>query len=54
MVITVSGSIAEGTTRPVKVAWSVTASPEDTAEDIGKLVTIACRELNAALKEALK
>lgn len=54
LVITITGTIARGTSRPVAVSWSVKASADETAEEVGKAVTIACRELNAALKETLK
>jgi len=54
LIITVSGTIAEGTAHPVRVSWTVKASVGETAEEIGKAVTLACRELNNALKDAVK
>jgi hypothetical protein len=55
LVITISGSIVrDPTSRPVTVTWRVTAPAGEPAEDTGKAITEACRQLNSALKEALK
>lgn len=54
LAITIEGSIAVGITRPVRVAWKVTAPAGESAEAIAKAIDQACAELNAALLEALK
>lgn len=54
LLITVIGSVARGTARPVFVKWQVRAKADETPEEIGKAITLACRDLNAALKEASK
>ncbi|HEV7345749.1 MAG TPA: hypothetical protein VGN60_08995 [Devosia sp.] len=55
LVVTISGSVTrDPTSRPVTVSWRVTAGPHETAEEIGKAITEACRQLNSALKEAVK
>ena len=54
LVIMISGSIARGTQRPTTVGWRVRASANEPADSVGKAITEACRELNNALKEAVK
>ena len=55
LVITISGSITKDpTSRPVTASWRVTAGAHETPEEIGKAITEACRQLNSALKEAVK
>jgi hypothetical protein len=54
LVITITGVIARGTAHPTAVRWQVKASADEPVETIGKAITEACRELNSALKEAVK
>ena len=55
LIITISGSVTTDlTARPVTVRWRVTTEPGDTPEEIARAITEACRELNSALKEAVK
>lgn len=54
LLITISGSIARGTSRPVTVAWIIRAKANETEDEIGKAITLTCRDLNSALKEAVQ
>lgn len=53
LTITIKGSVALGTARPVAVEWQVKASANEPAEEIGKAITEACRQLNSALKASI-
>lgn len=52
LLITISGSVARGTGRPVTASWTVRAKADETPEEVGKAITLGCRELSMALKEA--
>lgn len=54
LIITITGEIARGTSRPTRVIWRVKAGAEEPVEATQQAVTEACRALNSALKEAVK
>jgi hypothetical protein len=54
LIITIKGVVARGTARPVAVEWQVRAAADEPADETGRAITEACRQLNSALKEAVK
>ena len=54
LIVVISGSVARGTSRPTTVSWRVRAAASEPPESVGKAITEVCRELNSALKEAVK
>jgi len=52
--ITISGSISSDSAKPVQVAWSITAGPDDTRETLAQAIATVCQQMQATLTGALK